>query len=108
MHPPAYVPVLYLIERHVLTACERLGDQTDQDLERIYSTLRRRPDGRSLGLVHDFLWQVTALVLGLYPLSQAEFEGIFGALERSTRCWQKQPISRNYLAYLRQSLQSGS
>jgi hypothetical protein len=107
-YPPAYVPVFYLIENHVLTACQGLGDQTDQDLERIYSTLRRRPDGRSLGLVHDFLWQVAALTLGLYPLSQAEFEGVIGVLERSTRTWQQQPISRNYLAYLRQNLHSGS
>lgn len=107
-YPPAYVPVFYLIEHHVLTACDGISDQTDQDLEKIYSTLRRRPDGRSLGPLHDFLWQVAALVLGLYPLSQAEFEGVIGALEGSTRRWQQQPISRNYVAYLRQSLTTES
>lgn len=70
--------------------------------------LRRRPDGRSLGAVHDFLWQVAALLLGTYVLSRAEFEALIAALERSTRKWALRPVSRNYVAYLRRTFEEAS
>jgi len=73
-------------------------------MEEIYSALRRRPDGRSLGPMHDFLWQVAALTLGMHEVSAAEFEAIFGQLERSVREWALRPVSRNYVDYLRSSL----
>ena len=62
------------------------------------------PDGRSLGDIHDFIWQVAALILGTYPLSALEFDAIFGQLCRSTRRWALRPISRNYVSYLREAL----
>ena len=89
---------------HLLTVCDAQGDPTDQEMEEIYSQIRRRPDGRSLGPVHDFLFQVSALTLGMHVLSQAEFEAIFGLLARSTRRWQERPVSRNYLSHLRSNL----
>jgi hypothetical protein len=72
-------------------------------LEEVYSSFRRRPDGRSLGPTHDFIWQVAALLLATWPLSEAQFTSIFGALEKSTRKWALRPVSRFYLAYLRQT-----
>src|SRR5207237_8346682 len=42
--PPAYVPLFFFIEKHVLTFCEGLGDRTDGEFEEVYSNLRRRPD----------------------------------------------------------------
>ncbi len=102
--PEEYAPPFFFIENHVLTVCKAKGDRTDQELEEIYSMLRRRPDGRSLGAVHDFLWQVTALLLGTQVLSAAEFEALIGALERSTRKWGLRPVSRNYVAYLHRTL----
>jgi len=99
-YPQEYCPQFYIIENHVLTVCAAKGDRTDQEMEEIYSMLRRRPDGRSLGAVHDFLWQVAALLLGTQVLSGPEFEALLGALERSTRKWGLRPISRNYVAYL--------
>jgi hypothetical protein len=77
-------------------------------MEEIYSMLRRRPDGRSLGAVHDFLWQVAALLLGIHVLSAAEFETLIGALGRSTRKWGLRPVSRNYVAYLHKTFQEAS
>ena len=100
-YPPDYTPHFFFIETHVLTVCDAMGDRTDQELEEIYFALRRRPDGRSLGVVHDLVWQVAALLLGRHPLSQAEFECLLGALVRSTRKWGLRPVSRNYVAYLR-------
>jgi hypothetical protein len=103
-YPEEYAPHFFFIENHVLTVCRAKGDRTDQEMEEIYSMLRRRPDGRSLGAVHDFLWQVTALLLGTQVLSAAEYEALIGALERSTRKWGLRPLSRNYVAYLHQTL----
>jgi len=80
--------------------CDAQGDATDQELESISSALRRRPDGRSLGATHDFLWQVSALLPGRHALSQAQFEAIAGQLERSVRKWALRPVSRNYVNFL--------
>jgi len=103
-YPPEYMPHFYFIENHFLTLCRAKGDRTDQAMEEIYSMLRRRPDGRSLGEDHDFLWQVAALLLGRHVLSGAEFEGLFASLTRSTRRWGIKPVSRNYAHYLETSL----
>ena len=102
-YPKEYTPHFFFIENQVLTVCEAIGDRTDQEMEEIYSMLRRRPDGRSLGALHDFLWQVSALLVGTQFLSAAEFEALIGALERSTRKWALRPVSRNYASYLHES-----
>ena len=107
-YPEEYTPHFFFIENHVLTVCEAKGDRTDQEMEEIYSMLRRRPEGRSLGAVHDFLWQVSALLLGTQVLSATEFEALVGALERSTRKWGLRPVSRFYAAYLHQSFDQAS
>jgi hypothetical protein len=107
-YPEDYTPHFFFIEKHVLTVCAAKGDRTDQEMEEIYSMFRRRPDGRSLGAVHDFLWQVAALLLGTQVLSGAEFEALFGALERSTRKWALRPVSRFYVAYLHKTFEEAS
>jgi hypothetical protein len=107
-YPPEYAAHFFFIENHVLTVCAAKGDRTDQEMEEIYSMLRRRPEGRSLGAVHDFLWQVVALLLGTQVLSGAEFEALLGALERSTRKWALRPVSRNYVAYLHRTFDEAS
>jgi hypothetical protein len=102
-YPPEYTPYFFFIENQVLTICEAMGDRADQEMEEVYSALRRRPDGRSVGVLHDLLWQVMALLLGKHPLSEAEFEALLGALVRSTRKWGLRPISRNYATFLRKT-----
>jgi len=104
-YPEEYTPCFFFIENHVLTVCETIGDRSDQEMEEIYCMLRRRPDGRSLGPVHDFIWQVSALLLGTRVLSAAEFEALITALERSTRRWALRPISRFCVAYLHQTFE---
>lgn len=101
--PPEYDRCFFTIEKHVLTACDIEGDRTDQEMEAIYSALRRRPDGRShLGPLHDFLWQAAALTLGLQRLSEAEFASVVGQLERAVRRRALRPVSRNYVRDLRE------
>ncbi|MBI4661660.1 MAG: hypothetical protein HY735_22785 [Verrucomicrobia bacterium] len=99
--PPAYMPLLFFIEKHVLTFCDGLGDKSDGEFEEAYSNLRRRPDGRSLSDLHCFLWQVAAGLLGVRPVSANEFDAIFGRLARSARTFRIGPISRNYITVLR-------
>lgn len=103
-YPPDYCPHFFFIENQVLTLCDALGDRTDQEMEESYTALRRRPDGRSLGTAHDFVWQVAALLLGRHPLSEPEFDALMGALVRSTRKWGLRPVSRNYVVFLRRTL----
>lgn len=99
-YPEAYRECFALIESHLVQYCEVMGDRRDQEMEEIFGTLRRRPDGRSLGPVHDYLWKVSAWLLGIHPLSGAEYEAIVGRLERSCRRFAMGPSSRNYLATL--------
>jgi hypothetical protein len=101
--PPEYVPLFYFVERHMITFCDGLGDKSDQEFEEVYSNLRRRPEGRSLGPLHEFAWQVAAVMLGTRVISAAEFDGVIGALAASARRWAQRPISRNYIGYLRQN-----
>jgi hypothetical protein len=105
-YPPEYAPLFFYIEKQVLTVCSSAGDRTDHEFEEIYSNLRRRPDGRSLGPVHDAVRQFAALLLGMRPLSQAQFDAIFGQLARSARGWKQGLSSRNYIAYIRRTFDS--
>jgi hypothetical protein len=103
-YPEAYNDSFILFDLHVLEICKFFGDRRDAEMKEIYSRLRRRPDGSSLGFVHDYLWQAAALILGTRPLSQAEFEAIMARLERSCRTFEQGPSSRNYAATLRRTL----
>jgi hypothetical protein len=100
--PPAYMPLFFFIENHVLTFCDGLGDKTDGEFEEVYGNLRRRPDGKSLSALHFFLWQVAAGLVGLRSVSAAEFDAIFGRLAQSGRTFGIGIVSRNYIAVLRQ------
>ena len=98
---PVYDPCFYVIEWHMTMICDAAGDRTDQEFLELYSAMRRRPDGKSLGTVHDFLWQASALLLGMQPLSALEFEAIMGRLALSTRHFSTGLISRNYITQIR-------
>lgn len=101
--PPAYLPLFFFVEMHLLTFCDRVRDKTDGEFEEAFSNLRRRPDGRSLSELHFFLWQVAAGLVGLRPVSAAEFDGIFGRLTQSARTFRMGLVSRNYMTVLRQT-----
>jgi len=61
--PQAYRDCLMLFEAHVLEISAVLGDRRDTEMKEIYSAIRRRPDGRSLGQAHDFMWQAAAFMV---------------------------------------------
>ena len=101
-YPSAYVPFFYRVEYNVFRFCRTAGmNPTDNEFLEIYSEMRRRPDGKSLGPLHDTVWQSTALVLGLRPWSEAEYLSVFGQLVRSTRRFKMGASSRFYISYVR-------
>ncbi len=101
--PQAYEHCLMVLDLHALELSKIFGARRDAEMKEVYSMLRRRPDGKSLGFVHDYLWQAAALVLALEPLSQAEHEAIVGRLERSCRTFEQGASSRNYIDCLAQT-----
>jgi hypothetical protein len=103
-YPEAYNDSFILMDLHALEISKLFGDRRDEEMLGIYSALRRRPDGKSMGFIHDYMWQAAAIVLGTRPLSQAEFEAILARLERSCRTFAMGPTSRNYVATLRTTL----
>lgn len=104
-YPEVYLHEFALLEVHVLELSDLLGEPKDGEMREIYSYLRRRPDGKSLGVIHDFMWRSAAVLLGTHPLSKAEFEAILSRLERSCRTFETHPSSRNYVAALRQTFE---
>src|ERR1019366_6166760 len=90
------------IESHLVTLCDELEhDPTDDTMLEIYTTLRRRPDGRSLGPLHDAVWQLACLAVGSRPVSAAEFDAFLRRLARSARTFRMGDSSRNYLTQIR-------
>jgi len=75
-----------------------VGPRTDQEVEEIFSALRRRPDGKGTGQLHDLLWQVAALLLATRVMSEAEFTALFGFMAHLVKSMARKPVSRNYAA----------
>jgi hypothetical protein len=107
-YPEAYNDSFALLDLHALEISKIFGDRRDAEMREIYSMLRRRPDGKSLGFIHDYMWQAAAFVLATRPLSQAEYEAILARLERSCRTFEMGPTSRNYIGALRLTLDQKS
>jgi hypothetical protein len=107
-YPEAYEGCFMLLDLHALEISKIYGERRDAEMKEIYSMLRRRPDGKSPGFVHDYMWQAAAFVLGTRPLSQPEFEAIMARLERSCRTFEEGPSSRNYIAALRTTFERES
>ncbi len=100
-YPEEYVAFFHGIESVALTFCMANDCKpTDAQFLDVYTFMRRRPDGKSLGGLHDAVWQSAALNLALAPLSEAEYLAAFGQLARSARHFKMGPSSRNYISYV--------
>ena len=95
-----YIPFFYPIETTLLQVGKGLPKHmiVDDKFIEAFSTVRRRPDGRSVGYIHDVVWQLAADFLIRHVCSQNEFEACFRRLEQSARTWHTGPTSANYLA----------
>lgn len=102
-YPKEYVPFFAEIEQAIVSACDSLTTiPVDAEFMEFFNTMRRRPDGKSQGYIHDMIWQAACLGLGKYVYSAAEYEAMFRQLTRSARSWKTGHTSRNYIPFLRQ------
>lgn len=100
-YPDEYVGFFYGIEKYVYSACSiRTPYPFDEQFVEVYSLMKRRPDSKSTGLIHDVVWQAAALTLGLREWSEAEYVAVFAQLTRSVRTFSIGKGSRNYIEYL--------
>jgi hypothetical protein len=103
--PEEYIPVFAAIEQPIADFSDQPElSLSDADFKEIFSAMRRRPDGRRINLMHDLVWQAAALALALHPCSEAEYTAVFTRLEKSARTFNTGHGSKNYLAYLRNTL----
>ncbi|MBQ9366420.1 MAG: hypothetical protein IJT83_01465 [Victivallales bacterium] len=65
-----------------------------------YTALRRRPDGRSLGRMHDLLWQIWCFLAANYEISVGEYTSVMARLGRSARTFQMGVSSTNMYSNL--------
>jgi hypothetical protein len=96
-------PFFLLLEYTVVRFCEADGrDETDQETERIFASLRRRPDSDG-GRLHAYLRAAARLYLSAHDVSQAEYEAVMNRLAKSARTFSAPPLSRNYLWTLKRT-----
>lgn len=100
-YPDEYVGFFYGIERYLHSACSiRTPYPFDEQFIEVYSMMKRRPDSKSTGMIHDVVWQAAAFALGLREWSEAEYVAVFAQLTRSVRTFSIGKDSRNYIEYL--------
>ena len=70
-YPEEYCEIFFAIERNVLVVSQCLDEIRDEEMIHLYSLIKRCPDGRSEGFLHDVLFQSRKSFLEkLYPVSQ--------------------------------------
>lgn len=95
--PREYLPLFVCIERAAADWCAALGKpERDEEFERLYTQLRRRPDGRDPNPLFSWLRRGAQLGLLLRPTSEAEFDQVTRRLARSARTFRAHTTSTNY------------
>ena len=77
---------------------------TDQEFERLYVHLRRRPDRTDAEPLFSYLQAAVRLYLSLRDISQAEFEAVVRRLAHSAQRYSAGYASRNYVEVARRPL----
>ncbi len=96
--PRALEPIFMCVELTALDWCGVSGRRVrDEEFEKLYSDLRRRPDGRSKDPLFGYLRAAMRLTLAIRPTSADEFEAITRRLARSARTFRTSVTSTNYL-----------
>ena len=94
---PEYLPFFAMIELTAADFCSVSGRiVTDQEFERLYDLLRRRPDGSDSEPIFEYLQAAVRLYLALHDGSRAEFEAVVRRLAQSARTFSEGYASRNY------------
>jgi hypothetical protein len=95
--PGEYIPLFAAIEAVAADWCNLRGKpEYDEEFERLFTQLRRRPDGRDQNPLFGWLRRAAQLALLVRPTSEAEFEAITRRLARSARTFRTHLTSTNY------------
>jgi hypothetical protein len=104
--PPAeYVPFFATVEAAAGFACLARGrPERDEEFERLYRHLRRRPDGTDSNPLFYWLQNAARIYLSLRVTSRAEFEAVMDRLSQSARTFHTHVGSTNYFTHALQPL----
>lgn len=92
-----YVLFFGLVELTVIDFCRRAGRaERDAEIERLYTHLRRRPDGRDENVLFSYMQAATRLYMSAFDVSQPEFEAVARRLSQSGRHFGDGSTSTNY------------
>jgi hypothetical protein len=95
--PPQYQPFFLLLESTAANYCAATGKaETDDEFERLYRQLRRRPDGDDPHPLFSYLKGAARLYMSLRDVSQAEFEAVVNRLSQSAKWHSTHVGSTNY------------
>lgn len=93
-----YVFFFALIERTAVDYCDVVGrKEYDEEFERLYRQLRRRPDGTDGNPLFSYIQAAARLYMSIRDVSQSEFEAVAQRLSVSARHFSMGPSSSNYL-----------
>lgn len=103
--PLEYQPFFLLLESTAANYCAAIGKpETDDELERLYRQLRRRPDGEDKHPLFAYLRGAARLYMSLRDVSQAEFEAVLNRLSQSAKWHSSHVGSTNYYREVLQGL----
>jgi hypothetical protein len=91
---PEYAAFFALLERTVVEYCRVAGRaETDDELERLYRQVRRRPDGQDKNLLSSYIQAAAFVYASLVDTSRAEFEAVLNRLSRSASHFRTGPTT---------------
>ena len=93
-----YLPFFAVIEVTAVGYTRSVGRaEYDEEMERLYRQLRRRPDGTDSNPLFSYLQAAARLYMSLRDVSRDEFEAVAQRLSVSARHFAAGPSSTNYL-----------
>lgn len=87
------------IETTAADLCSIAGIVRDDEFERTYRLLRKRPAERRGSLLFSYVQAAVRLYMSLRDVSQAELEAVLTRLSKSARTFRMGPTSMNYYDY---------
>lgn len=107
MPPLQYLPFIELAERTASVYCAVSGEQPDDDeFERVYRQLRRRPDGDDT-ILFSYVRAAMRLHMSLFDVSQAEYEWVVNRLSHSAKTFRQHAGSKVYFQKVMEPLITG-
>lgn len=84
-----------MLERAVIGYCRSSGRAGyDAEIERLYTHLRRRPDGRDANVLFSYMQAATRLYMSMFDVSQAELDAVARRLSQSAGRFADGPTSK--------------